>query len=326
MEGDISKDVYLEIARAADNRTILKMLSVNKRFNTPAFFQEIINRKYPSLFKRKKNCEDWKHFYLRIVKYTAKLQEEFDHSLPLDEDPEIFYKKKFCKRLLNKIGRWGKMDVDVFTLYETPNIYELLYNSEENGNHDATGSYLINETTHYPGVRNTEEQEAKYLEYVEELQKLSPIGIFGEESALNELIADVGDLVAVDALMDREPLVYDYKLLDEILERNGKTFEEYEQESSISREMIMNYPRLYAAKLAENPAMNDMEFLHDNIRWRTNELVEFLIEGTELDVTAEELLLTDEEIEFLLSLHRRILDPNDTLTIVSLVKCKNLVK
>ena len=319
----MDKDAYLEIAKVTDNRTILKMLSVNKKFNSPAFFQEIINRKYPVLFKYKRDNEDWKHFYLRIVKYTSKLQEEFNYTLPMDQDPEIFYKKKFCKRLLNKIRKWGRMDVDVFTLYETPNIYELLYNSEENGNHDATGSYIINETTHYPDVFKNHEE---YQEYSEEINKLSPIGIFGEESVLNEVISDAGALDVVDALADRESLVYDYKLLNEILERNGKTFEDYEQASGMTRQMIMNYPKLYAAKLAKNPAMLDMEFLHNIIRKRTNELVEFLLEGTELeDVTPEELLLTDEEIDFLLSIHRRILDPSDDLTIVSLVKCKNLV-
>ena len=318
MEGEISKDVYLEIARVADDRTILEMLSVNKRFNSPVFFQEVISRKYPSLFQFKKNDEDWKHFYLRIVKYTAKLREEFKYTSPLSVDPEILYKKKFCKRLLEKINKWGNLQVDLFTLYDAPNVYELLYNPEGNGNHDATGSHLINETTHYPDSKINKK-------YLKELQRLSPIGMFGEESVLNEVISDVGAYDVVDALGDRDPLVYDYKLLEEVLKRNGKTFEEYEEASGMSRELFINYPKLYAAKLAENPAMHDMKFLHDNIRRKTNNLLEFLVEESELDLNVQELFLTDEEIDFLLSIHRRILNPNDNLTIISLVKCKNLI-
>ena len=315
MEGEISKDVYLEIARVADDRTILEMLSVNKKFNSPAFFQEVINRKYPSLFQFKKNDEDWKQFYLRIVKYTSKLKEEFKYTSPLSVDPEMFYKKKFCKRLLEKFDKWRSTEVDLFTLYDAPNIYDLLYNPEGNGNHDALGSHLINETTHYSDTQIDEE-------YLEELQKWSPMGMFGYDSALYQLTRDIGPS---DALEDREPLVYDYKLLEEILKANRKTIEKYEEASGMSRELFMNYPKLYAAKLAENPAMHDMKFLHNIIRRVTNKMLEFLVEESELDLNAQELFLTDEEIDFLLSINRRILDPNDSLTIISLVKCKNLI-
>ena len=184
--------------------------------------------------------------------------------------------------------------------------YLILYNPKQNGNDNATGSYLINEITRYI-------DEHKSEEYLEELQKLNPVGIFGAESSLNKVIVDVGVFDVVDALEDRKSLVYDYKLLEEILEKNEKTFEEYE--SGMSREMIMNYPKLYAEKLAENPIMNDMKFLRENIRRKTNGLVGFLLDKTYqtqfFDITADELLLTDEEIDFLLSIHRRILNTYD---------------
>ena len=315
MEGEISKDVYLEIARVADDRTILKMLSVNKRFNSSSFFQEVISRKYPSLFQFKKNDEDWKHFYLRIVKYTAKLREEFEYILPLDQDPEILYKKKFCKRLLNKIEKWRNIQLDDLQLKPAPNIYNLLYNSETFGSYDnpeAIASYLIDEadTTFY----NTE--------YADELKSLSPEGIFGENSALYKL---THDMTPVNSLLNRDLVIYDYNLLLEILKKNGKSFKNYQKLSGMSLEMVKNYPKRYAAKLSENFRMHDTKYLHKKIRSKTDKLVRKLVEESETDMKYEQLILTDEEIDFLLSIHRRILDPNDNLTIISLVKCKNLI-
>ncbi len=38
----LTKDAYLEIAKNADDKTIVKMLSVNRKFNDDAFFQEIL--------------------------------------------------------------------------------------------------------------------------------------------------------------------------------------------------------------------------------------------------------------------------------------------
>lgn len=321
---EISKDVYLEIAKVSDNRTILNMLSTNKKFNDPIFFQELVNRKYPSLLPFKKEGENWKHFYLRIVKYTAKLEEEFGYTLPLSDDPEIFYRKKFCRRMLDKIDKWRTQEVDMFDLYEAPNIFELLYSNEENGNHDSTGSYIINQSTRDPNRNITDEvkDEEEYEIYMEELNKFTPVGIFGEESSLYEVTQD---LEIVDSLMERSPLIYDYKLLLKVLEKNGKSFQDYENISEMSVEMIENYPKFYAAKLAENPTMHDMKFLHDNIRRKTNGLVKFLVEENDGASTYDELILTDEEIEFLLSIHRRILDPEDELTIISPVKCKYLI-
>ena len=298
------------------------MLSTNKIFNDPIFFQELVSRKYPSLLPFKKEGENWKHFYLRIVKYTAKLEEEFGYTLSLSDDPEVFYRKKFCRRMLDKMDKWRTQEVDMFDLYEAPNIFELLYSDVQNGNHDSTGSYIINQSTRDPKRNITDEAEEEYETYMEELNKFTPVGIFGEESSLYEVTQDIE---IVDSLMDRSPLIYDYKLLLKVLERNGKSFQDYENVSEMNVEMIENYPKFYASKLAENPIMHDMKFLHDNIRRKTNGLVKFLVEENDGASTYNELILTDEEIEFLLSIHRRILDPEDELTIISPVKCKYLI-
>lgn len=107
---EIGKDVYAYLANFADDQTILNMISVNKKFNDPKFFEKIMKRKYPLLipfkdikdnkipdikssFEEKKE-ETWKQFYLKMVYYISKLQEEYNFPYIPNKhfNPETFYK------------------------------------------------------------------------------------------------------------------------------------------------------------------------------------------------------------------------------------------
>ena len=74
----MNKDVYLKIASEMDDKDILAMLSVNRKFNDPEFFRQIMFQRYPLLIKFRKEKEDWKQLYLRMVTYILKLKEEYD--------------------------------------------------------------------------------------------------------------------------------------------------------------------------------------------------------------------------------------------------------
>ena len=75
---DVSnKDIYSYIVNLADDRTVLNMLSVDRRFNDDSYFKKILEKRYPLLLKYKEENESYKHFYLAMVKYMAKLWEEF---------------------------------------------------------------------------------------------------------------------------------------------------------------------------------------------------------------------------------------------------------
>ena len=74
----MNKDVYLKIASEMDDKDVLSMLSVNRKFNDPKFFQQIMIQRYPLLIKFRKENEDWKQLYLRMVTYILKLKEEYD--------------------------------------------------------------------------------------------------------------------------------------------------------------------------------------------------------------------------------------------------------
>tara|TARA_R110001599_G_scaffold74040_2_gene204374 strand:+ start:435 stop:749 length:315 start_codon:yes stop_codon:yes gene_type:complete len=89
----MNKDTYEYLTNFADDRTILNMLSVNKKFNDDVFFKRVLFRKYPLLLKFKTE-ESYKNLFLRMTYYIAKLEEEFEIPyIPLEEyNPQMFYK------------------------------------------------------------------------------------------------------------------------------------------------------------------------------------------------------------------------------------------
>lgn len=93
---NVSKDVYLKIACFADDQTILNMLSVNKKFNEPEFFRQILSCKYPKLILFRKN-ETWKRFYLKMIYYLDKLKRKYDFEyIPAPSfNPERLYNKLY---------------------------------------------------------------------------------------------------------------------------------------------------------------------------------------------------------------------------------------
>jgi len=74
---NVSSDIYQHIALMNDDREILNMLSVNKKFNDPEFFKRIISNRYPLLVKYKNPEENWKQFYLRMIHYIYLAKEEY---------------------------------------------------------------------------------------------------------------------------------------------------------------------------------------------------------------------------------------------------------
>ena len=54
---NLDKDTYEYLTNFADDRTVLSLLSANKKFNDPKLFERILSRKYV-LKKKKKvgNC------------------------------------------------------------------------------------------------------------------------------------------------------------------------------------------------------------------------------------------------------------------------------
>ena len=87
---DLPKDIYLKLAEFGDDATVIKMLSVNKKFNNPEFFKYIFTSRYPNLIKYKTDLVNWKQFYLQMIQYILKLKEDFSYDFINDAEFKIF--------------------------------------------------------------------------------------------------------------------------------------------------------------------------------------------------------------------------------------------
>jgi hypothetical protein len=110
---NLTKDMYEYLTGFAEDRDILNMLSVNKKFRDDAFFERILIRKYPLLINFKRGNESFKILYLRMVRYIEKLKEEF--GIPYIPgpyfNPETFYKEYRDSQLIYQIA--GNIAVEI---------------------------------------------------------------------------------------------------------------------------------------------------------------------------------------------------------------------
>ena len=74
---NLTKDTYEYLLNFADDRDIINMLSVNKKFNDEKLFEKIMRKKYPELIREKKKGESWKSLFVRMVYYMSLLQEKY---------------------------------------------------------------------------------------------------------------------------------------------------------------------------------------------------------------------------------------------------------
>ena len=74
---NLTKDTYEYLLNFAEDRDIINMLSVNKKFQNEEFFERLMKRKYPDLIRYREKNESWKHLFVRMVYYIARLEEKF---------------------------------------------------------------------------------------------------------------------------------------------------------------------------------------------------------------------------------------------------------
>ena len=90
---ELTKDAYEYLLNFADDRDVLNMLSVNKKFRDEKLFERIMKRRYPLLLKFKPSGESYKSFFIEMVYYISKLQEDFGIPyIPFRKfNPKMFY-------------------------------------------------------------------------------------------------------------------------------------------------------------------------------------------------------------------------------------------
>jgi hypothetical protein len=107
---EIPKDMYDYLTQFADDQTILKIISVNKKYSDPVFFEKIMKRKYPLLLRFKSKDETMKNLYLNMIRWISKLKEEFRFVYQPDFvlNPKEFY--MFLKLLSNVMYQFEHLE------------------------------------------------------------------------------------------------------------------------------------------------------------------------------------------------------------------------
>ena len=72
----VTKDIYEYLTRFVDDKTIISMFSVNKKFNSEEFYTRVLRRKYPLLLTFK--VKTMKYLYVHMTHYISKLKTEYD--------------------------------------------------------------------------------------------------------------------------------------------------------------------------------------------------------------------------------------------------------
>jgi hypothetical protein len=88
----LTKDTYEYLLNFCDDKTIINMLSVNKKFNNDNIYERVFKLRYLFLINCKKNNETWKKLFVRIVHFIEKL-DEYNRRLvfSLSLNPEWLY-------------------------------------------------------------------------------------------------------------------------------------------------------------------------------------------------------------------------------------------
>ncbi len=99
---NVTKDIYEYLLNFADDRDILNMLSVNKKFRDEKLFERIMKRRYPLIIRFKDEEKSWQDFYIETIFYLSKLEEKFklQYIPTLDFNPEIIYRNSYSKKIL----------------------------------------------------------------------------------------------------------------------------------------------------------------------------------------------------------------------------------
>jgi len=160
---NISKDVYEYLTNFIDDKTIINMLSVNKRFNKIVdenFFKRVLERKYPMLIPFKEKTQSWKDFYLEMVYYLSKLEEEY--GIPYiptkDYDPKKFYKvykkyKTIYNGAMTYAASGGHMDIVKLKIHKGSNNLNIAMSyAAEEGHMDIVKSMIQKGADYFNGA------------------------------------------------------------------------------------------------------------------------------------------------------------------------------
>ena len=114
---NLTKDTYEYILNFADDREILNMLSVNKKFRDEKLFEKILKKRYPDLLQYKGE-ESFSSFFIKMVYYIVYLKEKYDIPYFVGMNPEELYNSSkmyirlaFYRMVMTIAAKFGNLEV-----------------------------------------------------------------------------------------------------------------------------------------------------------------------------------------------------------------------
>ncbi len=145
---NLTKDTYEYILNFADDREILNMLSVNKKFRNEELFEKVLKRKYPELLQYKKD-ESFQDFFIKMIFYISYLKEKY--GIPyFGMDPKYLYdlSKKynslpFYNLIAEAASRRGNLNIVKAIIDKGVRIFDNALYSAVRGGHLNIVKYFI---------------------------------------------------------------------------------------------------------------------------------------------------------------------------------------
>ena len=138
---NLTKDTYEYLLNFAEDRDIINMLSVNRKFNDEKLFEKIVKRKYADLLAYKEKDESWKRFFIRLVYYVSRLHDVYEIDYFPGLNPFEFHfldpQEAIDTALMTAI-RTGNLSMIkvLFPKIKEPTIYRYLREAAVDGNRE----------------------------------------------------------------------------------------------------------------------------------------------------------------------------------------------
>lgn len=146
----ISKDLYEYLLDFSDDKTVLNLLSVNKKFRDEKLFERVMRKRYPILVEKyKKYRETWKSFSIDMMQNINKMEKEYDipYIPSWDFNPRNYGNADFADHILISAAQIGLTDVVEMLMAEYPfskETFEKVFEEAAKNNQVNTIDFLLN--------------------------------------------------------------------------------------------------------------------------------------------------------------------------------------
>ena len=174
------KDTDREILSHLPDRELLMVCTINKRMWNEVCDDNFLKRRltrYPGISKFKKENESWKQFFLRVIYYVSKMQDEFNFVYSEGDFEKQYTLLKEAKddNLLIRGSEDGELSIvkhaletgaDIHTFADFPLIQAIKYNHMDVVKYLLSKGADIEARNHYPLIQAIDRNNFEIVKYL----------------------------------------------------------------------------------------------------------------------------------------------------------------